>query len=47
MDSGTEGTGTQGLVLSKEEGAVEGWSGRLGSADVAFIIRMDKQGPAA
>ena len=35
------------LVLSKEEGAVEGWSGRLGSADVAFISRMDKQGPAA
>ena len=34
-------------MLSKEEGAVEGWSGRLGSADVAFISRMYKQGPAA
>ena len=43
------GLGDRGnrLVLSEEEGAVEGRSGRLGSADVAFISRMDKQGPAA
>ena len=34
--------GEDSLGLSEEEGVLEGWSGRLGSAEVAFISRLDK-----
>ena len=34
------------LWLPRGRGLGEGWSGRLGLADVTIIYRMDKQGSA-